>query len=90
MKNEKTIIHNDKTFPVSWRIDVRAQKGFQIYQSYRANFFVEVQNLTNRANIVQSFDVERYDLTGFPGGQFADPDVYNAPREIMLGMEFVF
>ena len=81
---------NDKTFPVSWRIDVRAQKGFQIYQSYRANFFVEVQNLTNRANIVQSFDVERYDLTGFPGGQFADPDVYNAPREIMLGMEFVF
>lgn len=81
---------NDKTFPASWQIDVRAEKGFQIYQAYRANFFVEVRNLTNRANIVQSYDVERYDLTGFPGGQFADPDVYNAPRRIMLGMEFVF
>jgi outer membrane receptor protein involved in Fe transport len=84
---------NDKTFPEAWRIDMRFDKSFKIYKTYKTNFFVEVRNLTNRANIVNEyaeFDAERYDLTGEPGGQFQDPDVYNAPRRIMLGFEMLF
>jgi len=81
---------NDKTFPESWRIDVRFDKGFSIYKTYKADFFVEVRNLTNRANIESTTDVERYELTGEPGGQFANPEVYASPRRILLGMEVTF
>lgn len=84
---------NDKTFPESWRIDLRFDKGFNIYKTYKTNFFVEVRNLTNRADIIEEpadFDVERYELTGEPGGQFANPDVYTTPRRVLLGMEITF
>lgn len=84
---------NNKTFPESWTIDLRFDKAFKLYKTYKANFFVTIENLTNRANIVDvypEFDAERYELTDEPGGQFADPDVYDAPRKIMLGMEFIF
>ena len=84
---------NDKLFPEAWRLDMRFDKSFNIYKTYKTNFFVEVRNLTDRTNLndeYPEFDAERYDLTGQPGGQFGDPDVYDAPRRIMLGMEFVF
>lgn len=84
---------NDGLFPEAWRIDMRFDKNFRIYKTYKTNFFVEVRNLTNRANLVDEypeFDAERYDLTGEPGGQFRDPDTYDAPRRIMLGFEFLF
>jgi outer membrane receptor protein involved in Fe transport len=84
---------NDKNFPAAWTIDLRIDKAFKIYKTYRANFFFIVNNLTNRANIVDEyadFDAQRYDLTGEPGGQFADPDAYDAPRRIYLGAEFLF
>jgi len=81
---------NDKTFPASHRIDVRVDKGFNLYKTFTTNFFVEVRNLTNRANIVSTSDAKRYDLTGEPGGQFADPDDYSDPRRIFLGMEMLF
>jgi len=84
---------NDALFPEAWRIDMRFDKNFQIYKTYKTNFFVEVRNLTDRANIVDNypeFDAERYDLTGQPGGQFRDPDVYDTPRRILLGFEMLF
>ena len=81
---------NDKNFPVSWRLDMRVDKGFKLYKSLVSNFFVEVRNLTNRANIETTVDVERYELTGEPGGQFANPTVYDDPRRILLGMEVKF
>ena len=81
---------NDKTFPAAWSLDMRVQKGLSIYKTYKANLFAEITNLTNRANIINTVDVERYDLTGEPGGQFGDPTVYSNPRRILLGMEFVF
>ena len=84
---------NDGNFPASWTIDLRFDKAFKIYKTYKTNFFVIVNNLTDRANIVDEyvdFDAERYDLTGQPSGQFADPDAYDAPRRIYLGMEFIF
>jgi outer membrane receptor protein involved in Fe transport len=84
---------NDKLFPEAWRIDMRFDKSFKIYKTYKTNFFVEIRNLTDRANLndeYPEFDAERYELTGEPGGQFGDPDVYSTPRRILLGMEFVF
>ena len=69
---------------------MRVDKGFKLYKSLVSNFFVEVRNLTNRANIETTVDVERYELTGEPGGQFANPTVYDDPRRILLGMEVKF
>ena len=84
---------NDKTFPAAWRIDLRFDKGFNLYKTLKSNFFVEVRNVTDEANVREAaydFDTERYELTGEPGGQFADPDAYSAPRRILVGFELVF
>jgi outer membrane receptor protein involved in Fe transport len=81
---------NDKTFPNAWSIDLRVDKGFALYRSLKADFFVEVRNLTNRANILLAEDAGRYDLTHDPSGQFALPNAYSAPRRILLGFETTF
>lgn len=81
---------NDKNFPNSWSIDMRLDKGFSIYKNLKSSFFVEVRNLTNRADILSTNDSQRYDIYGDPGGQFADPDAYSTPRRILLGFEANF
>ena len=81
---------NGETFPYVWRIDLRFDKGFQLYKTFKTRLFCEITNVTNRADVVNSYDIERYDLYGEPGGQFADPGVYSNPRRILLGMEVRF
>jgi outer membrane receptor protein involved in Fe transport len=81
---------NNKNFPNSWSIDARVDKGFKIYKTLATDFFVEVRNLTDRANVLSTNDALRYDLTGFPGGQFGDTDPYSSPRRILVGLEMNF
>jgi len=83
---------NGENLPSSWRVDVRIDKGFSLYKTFKSNLFVEVRNLTNRANLVDLDDnyIDRYDLYGDPGGQYNDPDVYDSPRRILCGMEVTF
>jgi outer membrane receptor protein involved in Fe transport len=81
---------NNKTFPTSWSIDVRADKGFDIYKTLSTTFFVEVRNITNKANILATNDALRYGLTGYPAGQFGDTNAYSATRRILLGLEMNF
>jgi len=81
---------NNKNFPNSWSIDMRVDKGFPIYKNLKSNFFVEVRNITNKADILSTTDAQRYDLYGDPGGQFSDPNVYSNPRRILLGFEMTF
>jgi len=81
---------NGETFPYSWRLDLRFDKGFQLYKTFQTKIFCEIRNVTDRADIINSYDVKRYNLYGEPGGQFADPGVYSAPRRILVGMEARF
>jgi len=81
---------NNKRFPAEWRMDVRVDKGVNIYKQYNLNAFAEIQNVTDRANTTAATDLERYELTGDPAGQFGDPGVYSTPRRILLGMQLSF
>lgn len=81
---------NNKRFPAAWTIDLRVDKGVNVYKNYNVNAFIEIQNLTDRANILSAVDLERYELTGDPAGQFGDPSVYSTPRRILLGMQLSF
>lgn len=81
---------NNKRFPAAWTIDLRVDKGVNIYKEYNLNAFAEFQNITNRANVIDAIDLEKYELTGNPMGQFADPSVYSTPRRILLGMQLSF
>jgi len=87
---------NDKRFPDSWQIDLRVDKGINFYRSAKLDAFVEIQNLTNRANINlnsvndNNFDVQYYENSGNPSGQFADPAYWTAPRRILAGIQFEF
>ena len=81
---------NDKRFPAEWRIDLRVDKGVSVYKQYNLNAFVEIQNVTDRANVTNAIDLEKYELTGNPMGQFGDPSVYSTPRRILFGMQLSF
>jgi outer membrane receptor protein involved in Fe transport len=81
---------NGENLPYTWRLDLRIDKGFSLYKTLKADFFVEIRNVTDRADIEDVYDVERYDLYGEPGGQFGNPGVYSTPRRILLGMEVTF
>lgn len=90
---------NNKRFPDVWRLDLRVDKGVDIYKGYILNAFVEIQNVTDRADINPAItlttadlpvDLERYELTGDPTGQLGDPTIYSAPRRILLGAQLSF
>lgn len=90
---------NDERYPSVWQIDLRVDKGVNIYKNYNLNAFVEVRNLTDRADIDPTItltaaddvvDLEMYEATGDPAGQFTDPGIYTAPRRILLGMQLSF
>jgi outer membrane receptor protein involved in Fe transport len=81
---------NDKNLPDSWEINVRLDKGFDVYKSMNINAFVEVRNLTDRANIIDLIDADKYDVSGYPAGPLRDPLVYSAPRRILLGAQLTF
>lgn len=81
---------NDQRFPVAWQIDLRVDKGLDIYKHYNLNAFVEIRNVTDEANIIDAIDLEKYGQTGNPAGQYGDPSVYSAPRRILLGMQLSF
>jgi hypothetical protein len=81
---------NDERFPNEWRLDLRVDKGVNIYRNYNINAFVEIQNVTDEDNIIAAIDLERYELVDDPAGQFGDPSVYSTPRRILLGMQFTF
>jgi outer membrane receptor protein involved in Fe transport len=89
---------NDKRFPSTWEIDLRVDKGVTAYRGINTDIFLEVTNLTNRANInapfdsyhLDQFNVEKYEATGDPSGQFGDPYFWSAPRRILLGAQLSF
>lgn len=90
---------NDKRYPSVWTIDLRVDKGVNVYKNYNLNAFVEVRNLTDRADIDPTItltaaddvvDLDMYEATGDPSGQFGDPNIYTAPRRILLGMQLSF
>lgn len=81
---------NNERFPSSWKINLRVDKGVNVFKNYNLNAFVEIKNLTDRANITDAIDLERYELTGDPMGQLGDPSVYTHPRRILLGMQLSF
>ncbi len=81
---------NNERFPSEWRLDLRVDKGVDIFKNYNLNAFVEIRNVTDRADITGANDLERYELTGDPMGQFGDPSVYSTPRRILLGMQLSF
>jgi outer membrane receptor protein involved in Fe transport len=89
---------NDERFPAAWSIDLRVDKGFAMFKNIGFNTFVEIRNLTDRADIVTPFDapggltmdVQRYSDTGDPSGQLVDPRWYSPSRRILLGAQFTF
>jgi outer membrane receptor protein involved in Fe transport len=87
---------NNKRFPEAYSIDLRVDKGVDVYRGVNVNLFVEVRNITNRANVnltpanSDNFNVERYEATGDPTGQFGDPSFWTAPRRILLGAQMSF
>ena len=89
---------NDKRFPSVWEIDLRVDKGVTAYKNINTDIFLEVTNLTDRANInapfdayhLDQFNVEKYEATGDPSGQFGDPYFWSAPRRILLGAQLSF
>ena len=81
---------NEERFPAAWTLDLRVDKGVDIYKQYNVNAFVEIRNVTDRANIIDAMDVDKYGLTGDPAGQFDDPSAYSSPRRILLGMQLMF
>jgi hypothetical protein len=58
--------------------------------------FVEIQNVTNKANInlnsvnSDNFNVQYFEVSGNPTGQFGDPTYYTAPRRILAGVQLEF
>jgi hypothetical protein len=87
---------NNKRFPNAWTIDLRFDKGVDFYKNLNLNAFLEIRNLTNEANVnlvpanEDNFNIERYEVTGDPAGQFGDPSFWSAPRRILLGMQLQF
>ncbi len=81
---------NQERLPSEWRLDLRVDKGLNLYKHYNLNAFLEIRNVTDRANITDALDLEKYEITGDPAGQFSDPNVYSSPRRIILGMQFTF
>ncbi|MEE9553508.1 MAG: TonB-dependent receptor [candidate division Zixibacteria bacterium] len=81
---------NNERFSADWRMDFRVDKGVNIFNNYNLNAFVEIRNITDQATIIAANDLERYELTGDPMGQFGDPSVYSTPRRILLGMQLSF
>ena len=81
---------NNERFPSEWRLDLRVDKGVDIFKKYHLNAFAEIRNVTDRADINAANDLERYELTSDPMGQFGDPSVYSTPRRILLGMQLSF
>lgn len=87
---------NNKRFPAAWTIDLRVDKGFTFYKTLNFGAFVEVRNLTDRANVnltpanSDNFNVERYEFTGDPAGQFGDPSFWSSPRRILMGVQLAF
>ncbi len=87
---------NSKRFPNAFTVDLRADKGFSLYQNLRINGFVEVQNLTNEAAVnlntanEDNFDAEYFEDTGDPTGQYGDPSFWTTPRRILLGAQLQF
>ncbi|HBY99747.1 MAG TPA: hypothetical protein DEO84_00365 [candidate division Zixibacteria bacterium] len=87
---------NSKRFPSSWTIDLRIDKGINFYKSLNLDGFIEVQNLTNRANINlnnvndDNFNTLYYETSGDPAGQFGDPSFWTAPRRILAGIQLEF
>ncbi|UCE67016.1 MAG: TonB-dependent receptor [Candidatus Zixiibacteriota bacterium] len=89
---------NNERYPSMWQLDIRVDKGVNLYKNYNLNAFVEVQNVTDRADIDPTInfiddtvvDLDMYEATGDPSGQFTDPTIYTAPRRILLGMQLSF
>ncbi len=81
---------NDKRMPNTWQIDLRVDKGVKVYKNYTVDAFLEVTNLTDRANIINILDVLKYDITGYPAGAIGDPSAYSAPRRVLLGLQMTF
>jgi outer membrane receptor protein involved in Fe transport len=87
---------NDKRFPNTWTIDLRVDKGFDFYKGANLDGFIEIQNLTNEANVnlntvnSDNFDVQYYETSGNPAGQYADPSFWTAPRRILAGIQLEF
>jgi outer membrane receptor protein involved in Fe transport len=92
---------NDKRYPAVWRLDLRVDKGVNVYKNYNLNAFVEILNVTDRADINPTIsfagatgddviDLDMYEATGDPAGQFGNPIIYTAPRRILLGMQLSF
>jgi len=90
---------NNKRYPSVWRLDFRVDKGMTLYKNYNLNAFIEVRNVTDRADIDPTItlsaaddvvDLEMYEATGDPAGQFTDPTIYTNPRRILLGMQLSF
>lgn len=81
---------NNERFPEEWQLDLRVDKGVNLYKQYNLNAFVEIRNVTDEANITDAVDLEKYEISGDPAGQFSDPDVYSTPRRILLGLQLSF
>jgi hypothetical protein len=58
--------------------------------------FVEIQNVTNRANIDlnsvnnDNFNVQYFEASGNPAGQFGDPTYWTASRRFLMGIQLEF
>ena len=69
-----------------------------MFKNIGFNTFVEVRNLTDRADIITPFDaaggatmdVQRYSDTDNPSGQLVDPRWYSPSRRILLGAQLTF
>jgi outer membrane receptor protein involved in Fe transport len=87
---------NNKRFPNSWQIDLRVDKGFEIHKGTNLDGFVEVQNVTNKANINlnsvnnENFNVQYFEASGNPAGQFGDPSYWSVSRRILVGLQLEF
>jgi outer membrane receptor protein involved in Fe transport len=87
---------NNKRFPNSYQLDLRVDKGIDFYRGLNLDAFVEIQNVTNRANINlnsvnnDNFNVQYYEVSDNPAGQFGDPTYYTTPRRILAGIQMEF
>ena len=87
---------NDQRFPSAFTIDLRVDKGINLYKGLNVDAFVEVQNLTDEAavnlNTVndENFNVEYYETSGDPAGLFGDPSFWTPPRRVLLGAQLQF
>ncbi len=87
---------NNKRFPNSYQLDLRVDKGIDFYRGMNLDAFVEIQNVTNRANInlnsvnSDNFNVQYYEVSDNPTGQFGDPTYYTTPRRVLAGIQMEF